>query len=162
MQNAARRPWWPEVVLLVSISLMAAWIVNVGRPEPLPLRGDYKAKKVEETQAKGLSVMTPAEAMAALTAGARRFVDARDPDEFAAGHVPGALNIPAEALLMGLDQAAAGLPQDKPLLVYCGNISCPKSREVAEGLKGLGYKDLAVMPEGFEGWKAAGGPVEGQ
>ena len=55
-----------------------------------------------------------------------------------------------------------GLAKDKPLIVYCGNLACPKSRELAEGLKASGFTALSVMPEGMEGWKAAGGPVEGQ
>ncbi|MFP5240488.1 MAG: rhodanese-like domain-containing protein, partial [Acidobacteriota bacterium] len=93
---------------------MAAWVVNVARPQPLPWWGDYKAVKVQEAARKGLEVLTPAQAMEALKAGAWVFVDAREPDEFAAGHIPGAVNISAEALLTGLDAAAQAFPKDKP------------------------------------------------
>jgi len=155
-----RIPWWPEVLLLLALSLSAAWIVNVGRPEPLPWKGDFKVRKVEETTRKGLAVMEPGEARAALAKGAHTFVDAREPDEFAMGHIPGAVNIPAEALATGLDDAVAGLAKDKPLIIYCGGLSCPKSKELAEGLKMSGYTNVTVLPEGMEGWKAAGGPVE--
>ncbi len=161
MLQQARRPWWPDVVVLTVISIMAAWVVNVARPQPLPWWGDYKAVKVQEAARKGLEVLTPAQAMEALKAGSWVFVDAREPDEFAAGHIPGAVNISAEVLLTGLDAAARAFPKDKPLLFYCGGISCPKSKDLAEGFKQMGFTALAVMPEGMEGWTAAGGPVEG-
>lgn len=162
MLHQVRRPAWPEFVVLLIISVMAAWLVNVGRPEPLPWWADFTAKKVEEATSKGLAVLTPAEAITALRGGSQLFVDARDPDEFALEHIPGAVNISADALLTGLDAAVSGLAKDKPLIVYCGNLACPKSRDLAEGLKASGFTSLSVMPEGMEGWKAAGGPVEGQ
>ncbi len=161
LQSVRRRPWWPEVIVLLAVSITAAWVVNVGRPEPLPWWADYKAKKVEETVRKGLEVVAPADARALLTAGTHLFVDARTPDEFAAGHIPGAVNIPSEALLTGIDDAVQGLKPDALIVVYCGNLACPKSKEVAEGLKGMGFTKLSVMPEGLEGWRAVGGPVEG-
>ena len=165
MNVASRLPWWPEIILLTALSIMLAWVVNVARPEPLPWFADYAAKRVEETVKKGLAVLSPAEAQAAWTAKDRLFVDARTPEEFAMEHVPGAVNIPAEALLTGLDAAVSavpGLEKNRPLAVYCSDLVCPKSKEVAEGLKDMGFTALAVMPEGLEGWKAAGGKVEGQ
>ena len=58
--------------------------------------------------------------------------------------------------------ALPGLTKERPLVVYCSNLACPKSREVAQGLKEMGFTALAVMPEGLEGWKGVGGPVEGE
>lgn len=40
-------------------------------------------------------------------------VDVREADEYAAGHIPGAVNAPLSNL------AAAGLPKDRPLFLYC-------------------------------------------
>jgi rhodanese-related sulfurtransferase len=160
MIASARRHWWPQILLLSAISIMAAWVVNVGRPEPLPWWADFAVKKTQEAVRVGIAVVTLEEGKAALSSGQRLFVDARTPDEFAAGHVPGAVNIPAELLETGLDEAVSGLAKDKPMLLYCGDLSCPKSKELAEALKAMGFTDLSLMPEGFEGWKAGGGPVE--
>jgi len=45
----------------------------------------------------------------------RDLLDVRDPDEFAAGHVPGAMNIPLNSLRASLGK----LPPNRPLAVYC-------------------------------------------
>ena len=160
MNTLERRPWWPECAVLLIISIMAAWLVNVARPEPLPWWGDYAQRKVQQTAARGFAVVAPEEARALLAGEKDLFVDARTPEEFAQGHIPGAVNIPAEALFSGLESALASLPREKRLLIYCGNLACSKSRELAQGLKDMGLKNIAVMPEGLEGWRAVGGPVE--
>lgn len=154
------RRWWPETVLLLAVSIMAAWVVNVGRPEPLPWRGDFKARKVEDVVRKGFAVVAPDEARALLMKRSHLFVDARDPAEFAEGHIPGALLVPEEAMLTGLEAAVAGLDKAAPMVVYCGNLACPKSKDLAKALEQIGFTAVSVMPEGFEGWKAVGGPVE--
>lgn len=46
------------------------------------------------------------------------FIDVREPDEYAAGHVEGALNIPPAELLKGAEPLQ-GLPKDTPLVLYC-------------------------------------------
>jgi len=160
MHQSSRRPWWPEVIVLLAVSITAAWVVNFGRPQPLPWWADYRAGKVEETARKGLGVVEPSVARALLAAGKHLFVDARTPEEFAAGRIPGAVNIPAEALLTGIEDAVGGIKPETPMIIYCGNLACPKSKELAEGLKAIGFANLAVMPEGLEGWRAVGGPVE--
>jgi len=160
MLQSVRRPMWAEFVVLLIISAMVAWLVNAGRPEPLPWWSDFAALKVQETVRKGLNVVTPAEAMEAQKSGNVLLVDAREPDEFAMEHIPGAVNISADALLTGLDAAVAGLAKDKPMILYCGGLSCPKSKDLAEGMKELGFTALSVMPEGMEGWKAISGPLE--
>lgn len=59
-------------------------------------------------------------------------MDVRTPEEFAQGHVPGAVNWPVEAIATWAD----GVPKDKPVYLYCrsGN----RSRQAAEYLKKAG------------------------
>lgn len=78
-------------------------------------------------------------------------VDVRTPQEFAEGHVPGAINLPVENVVQWADT----LPKDKPVYLYCrsGN----RSRQAAEYLKKKGYTNLynleggilAIQREGF-------------
>jgi len=47
------------------------------------------------------------------------------------------------------------------LVVYCEGICATKPGELAEALRTDGFPYVSVMPDGFEGWQAAGGPTEG-
>lgn len=92
----------------------------------------------------------PEELYRALESGAV-VVDVRTPQEFAEGHVPGAINLPVENVVQWADT----LPKDKPVYLYCrsGN----RSRQAAEYLKKKGYTNLynleggilAIQREGF-------------
>lgn len=50
------------------------------------------------------------------------------------------------------------LPLDKPCLVYCAIGG--RSRRAAQRLASLGFKNILVLKDGFNAWKAAGQPVE--
>jgi phage shock protein E len=82
----------------------------------------------------------------ALQAQGARLVDVRTPEEFASGHMAGAVNIPFDALD---GRAAAELaPVDAPVVVYCH--SGKRSARAAATLKALGFgqvHDLGAMPE---------------
>ena len=75
-------------------------------------------------------------------------LDVRRPDEFAAGHIPGAINVPNESI--GTD-AIPELPDKSQLiLVYCR--SGRRSKEAAEKLVGLGYTNIVEFG-GILDWK---------
>jgi rhodanese-related sulfurtransferase/biotin operon repressor len=82
-------------------------------------------------------------------------LDVRPPEEFAAGHVPGAINIPVHELAKRLKD----LPKRKEVIAYCRGPYCLMSYDAVSMLrkKGLKARRLeAGMPE----WRAAGMPVE--
>jgi phage shock protein E len=80
--------------------------------------------------------VTSAEAQRLVTAGAR-LVDVRASFEFAAGHLPGAINVPVQQL----DQRLAELePKDKPIVVYCR--SGHRSQVAYDKLKAAGFTNL--------------------
>jgi rhodanese-related sulfurtransferase len=82
-------------------------------------------------------------------------VDARPANEYAAGHIPGALSIPIDDLKQRLQQ----LPKSKPYVAYCRGPYCVYADQAVEQLRAAGRRArrLAVgLPE----WKSAGLPVE--
>jgi rhodanese-related sulfurtransferase len=81
-------------------------------------------------------------------------VDLRTPAEFAAGHIPGAVSLPLEAFGERLRE----IPRTRRVLLYC---HCPlEAIADAYGLLfRLGYRNHAVLADGFSGWAARGHPV---
>lgn len=63
-------------------------------------------------------------------------IDVRSPEEFAAGHVPGATNIPVDVIESRIQQVASD--KTTPLVVHCQ--SGRRSKRAAEILVGQGYK----------------------
>ncbi len=82
-------------------------------------------------------------------------IDARPPEEYAAGHLPGALNVP----LRELKRRMRELPREQEIVAYCRGAYCVFSYEAVAELRRRGFKALR-LEEGYPEWKAAGLPVE--
>lgn len=79
-------------------------------------------------------------------------IDARPPDEYAAGHIPGALSMPPEV-------TAIDLPAERDIVAYCRTSYCLLSDDLALHLKHNGYS-VSRLQGGILDWQAAGLPVE--
>jgi rhodanese-related sulfurtransferase/DNA-binding MarR family transcriptional regulator len=82
-------------------------------------------------------------------------IDVRPPEEFAAGHLPGAINVPIEQL----DDKLKSLPKRKEVVAYCRGPYCLMSFEAVLKLRARGWK-ARRLADGFPEWRAAGLPVE--
>lgn len=82
-------------------------------------------------------------------------LDVRPEDEFAVGHLPGALNIP----LAELERRLGELPVDKEVIAYCRGPYCVLSFEAVSALRARGYL-VHRLEDGYPEWRAAGLPVE--
>lgn len=82
-------------------------------------------------------------------------LDVRPGDEFALGHVPGALNIPVEELKRRL----AELPKGQEIVAYCRGAYCVLSFEAVALLRTHGFV-VRRLEDGFPEWKAAGHATE--
>jgi rhodanese-related sulfurtransferase/predicted transcriptional regulator len=82
-------------------------------------------------------------------------LDVRPAEEFAAGHLPGAVNIPIDKLESGL----AKLSKRREVVAYCRGPYCLMSFEAVLKLRKRGWKARRLQ-DGFPEWKAAGFPVD--
>jgi len=91
---------------------------------------------------------------AALGTSAPGFVllDVRGPDSFAAGHVPGAVNLPHRRIN---ERNLAEYPPDTLFVVYCNGPHCNGADKAAVRLSKLG-RTVKKMIGGVEGWKDEG------
>ncbi|GGJ62593.1 rhodanese-related sulfurtransferase [Anoxybacillus voinovskiensis] len=75
-----------------------------------------------------------------------QLIDVREPDEYAAGHILGARNIPLTQLRMRMKE----LRKDQPIYLYCQ--SGLRSGRAAQMLYRKGYRDLYHLKGGFKTW----------
>jgi len=83
-------------------------------------------------------------------------LDVRTAREFAAGHIPGAVNIDVNA--PDFDKKVAELDKDKTYLVHCA--SGVRSVRACEKMNRLDFKQLINLQGGIKAWEKAGKPVE--
>jgi rhodanese-related sulfurtransferase len=87
--------------------------------------------------------------------GLATVVDVRPPEEYAAGHLPGAVNIP----LRDLEQHLRELPHEQEIVAYCRGPHCVLAFEAVARLREQGFRARRLQ-DGFPEWKSAGLPVE--
>ncbi|MEG3641322.1 rhodanese-like domain-containing protein [Magnetococcus sp. PR-3] len=88
--------------------------------------------------------------------GSVTVLDVRPPEEYAAGHLPGAINIP----LKELEARLAQLPSGQEVVAYCRGPYCVLSFETVAILRAKGIKARRLQ-DGMPEWRLAGLPVEG-
>ncbi len=102
-----------------------------------------------------LEPVPAAELMERVRLGLVTVLDVRPPEEFAAGHLPGAVNVPVDGLARRLKK----LPKTREVIAYCRGPYCLLSVDAVALLRTKGYK-ARRLEDGFPEWKASGLPVE--
>ena len=112
--------------------LVRLWLAHRDEMEPIP------AAELLERAKKGLVTV----------------LDVRPAEEYAAGHLPGALNVPLDKLESFLSR----LPKRKEVVAYCRGPYCLMSFEAVEKLRKRGWR-ARRLENGLPEWRAAGLPV---
>jgi rhodanese-related sulfurtransferase/adenylate kinase family enzyme len=164
-ERIARNPHL-DVVHLRSAREVERWLSTVVPAKPAwkdrPVAG--LKDLVQEARAEATE-LAPEDARPEIDAGAL-VVDVREPGEFAAGHIAGAVNVPRGMLEL---KAAADSPvadpelterRDARVLLYCTKSPSARSLLSAQTLERLGYENVAVLAGGLNAWAEAGLPTE--
>jgi rhodanese-related sulfurtransferase len=156
-----------EIFILLSISVGLAMIVNLLSPSGIPLVGQWDTSQgVITASPSGTEEETPEEinsvarAMEIFDNGNVLFVDARSSDNYADGHIPGAISFPVGQFDEQIESFLNQHPPDALIVTYCSGRTCEDSHNLAQLLSDVGYTHLRVFIDGFPGWKAEGYPVE--
>lgn len=82
-------------------------------------------------------------------------LDVRPPAEYAAGHLPGAVNVPLKELKKHLNE----FDPQREIVAYCRGPYCVLAFEAVKLLRGKGFR-VRRLQDGYPEWKQAGLPVE--
>lgn len=97
-----------------------------------------------------------AEADAAIS-DAEVLIDVREPDEYRAGHLQGAINIPRGLLEFKMGGDPSLEKRDRKIVIYCKTSG--RAALAAASLQEMGYINITSIAGGFDGWVAAGKAV---
>jgi ArsR family transcriptional regulator len=136
----------PELIVLLA-TLSRVTERNVGAVEKL-LNSYFRRRD-------SLEPVSRKELCRRMRDGRVTVIDTRPEAEFAAGHLPGAINVPQDELNRRLRE----LPRGRDIVAYCRGPFCVLSYEAVAELRKRGFKAFR-LEGGYPEWKAAGLPVE--
>ena len=155
-----------EIIILAGISVTLAMVVNFLSPKGIALVGQWDTSRGVITASPSESEEGPEEINSVIRAkeifdnGNVLFVDARSQDNYADGHIPGAVSFPVGQFD---EQIESFLNQNSPdtfIVTYCSGRTCEDSHNLARMLSDVGFTHISIFIDGFPGWEAQGFPIE--
>lgn len=144
------------LVLLVGMALVLSMAgVGISADPAAPM--NPKVKAMIDSARTAIKIVPPEAVKAAIESKEKAiFLDVRDAGEFAAGHLPGAMNISRGTLEFNV---FGKIPdQNAKIYVYCKTKA--RSALSTKVLNDLGYKNACLMDAQYADWVKAGYPVE--
>jgi len=164
MAAKGKIPIFYRVILILLFSLGMGLMTNALRSTPLPLMGDWSHGFFFAKAERAIPTVPIEEAIVKFLSHEAFFLDARSSTDYQLGHIEGALNLPVHDGDFGerLKEFSLKVGYDEELIVYCDGISCNSSPELASILKGMGYRDVKILANGWTEWIMAEMPFEGE
>ncbi len=141
-----------ESILIVCISAGSGFFYNSLSDKGIPIL--YQAPVFEQGQ-----LITLSEALQ-LYNNKALFIDARVDFDYEEGHIQGAISIPDSSPFESKNELISKLAKDQTIVIYCGNIECGLSKNLADLLTQFGFNKVLVFAGGWEKWQNAGYPIE--
>jgi rhodanese-related sulfurtransferase len=148
--------FWAELIL-IGLAILTGLFSNLIRTEgqlPLDWRPGSEGFSIGVTE-----IIDPDELAELMAKPGTILLDARAPLLYGAGHIPGALSLPAEELDLKL--FLEGVKDKKTLIItYCSESLCPLAGRLAEALVDKGFTNVHLFSPGFDVWADLGRAVE--
>lgn len=142
-----------EAVILILITVLVSLVVNHVRKDGIPLVADAEAFRVK-TDAEFMRVE---DALRLFEDGSAIFIDARDPEIFALGHIEGSMNVAASG--DDIEDMAWLAGGDSEIICYASRQNQRQAGVVADRLIQMGFEKVFILYGGFEDWKQRGLPT---
>jgi rhodanese-related sulfurtransferase len=136
------------VGLVLALSMVTAGMAQDMNPKVKEMLASAKAS-ITKVSAEAVKAAIDSKEKAVI-------LDVRDAGEFAAGHLPGAVNVSRGTL----EFAVFGKIPDQNAKIYVYCKTAARSSFATKTLNDLGYKNACLMDAPYENWVKAGYPVE--
>jgi rhodanese-related sulfurtransferase len=156
-----------QTVLIVVFSLFIGVIYNIFSKGGISIKGSWSKKVFSDSLVVPYSydktdppAITLTQAMTYFQTHSTIFLDARLKEDYKAGHIPKALNLPLEEFEQYYPETEPLLSRRENIITYCDGTECEASLFLARILKEKGFKNLKIFFGGWTEWNKAGLPVE--
>ncbi len=151
-----------EIGIILMVVIPLAMITNGLRPGGLRLvgTGTLIAQPVKDNNP--VRAITLGRAVEKYKSGKALFVDARSHEDYMAGHIKGALNLPDHHFDEWIDDFLSGTDPDIEIIAYCDGEDCSLGYDVAEKLYQLGFERVSYLINGWTEWQENELPVVSQ
>jgi rhodanese-related sulfurtransferase len=156
-----RRAGLQALGIIVAAAVLGL-LVNALRPQGLELIRTAASvpPSSDSSHADGARPIELAAALEKLNQGTAIFIDARAEDDYRAGHIKTARNLPEKTLDIWMPEFFNATPPETELIVYCSGPRCRLAERLAAKLYEFGYPEVYHLTVGWNGWTAAGYPAE--
>ena len=151
-----------QVLTVLVVAAALGFVTNSARRDGLPLVMPFPPEYRCHSAAGAARPIETAEAKRVFGRAGTIFVDARGQEEFARGHIEGAMNVPYLFVEPVPPSAASSLKKFERVIVYCNTRDADVSRLMAGELSQAGVSDVFFLAGGFRGWAEAGGKHTGE
>ena len=148
-----------EAILLFLIALILAFAFNFISPNSIALvgtwydnRGKVRLEQPPSYDPNYDSLLTMQEAFTLWNDKAAVFIDTREPDEYAEGHIAGAINFPFEEWDDYWWEIEQDIDPSMTIVCYCNGLDCELSLFAAREFKELGYENTYIFFGGYNQW----------
>jgi len=154
--------------IIIVLSLISAFGFNYLSPKGIALFGQWDISKgAISARPKGdipffqeREIQDASVAKEIFDKGDVVFVDARASEDYAEGHIPGAVSMPLNEFDERIHAFLETYPVSKKIVTYCSGRECEDSHFLAEKLMDAGYTETKIFIDGYPGWEEKGYPVE--
>lgn len=151
-----------EIGIILMVVIPLALVTNSLRPSGLRLI-DTGIQIMQSAEANNpICAITLDRAIEKYERGEALFVDARSYDDYLAGHVKGAMNLPDHHFDELIDDFLSKTDTDIEIITYCDGKDCLLGHYVAEKLYRLGFERVSYLVNGWTKWQESASPVVSQ